>query len=209
MKNIQNILIILICLTFSNNLFPTYIYNNDNYISKFANRYDDDCVRYEKEEDQLIIFSEPSTILTLLGTGAGIAGLLSSIGGLFEKEWTTKLIFIGFGIGSLYLIKKTIDYASQNIPYICFDKSGCHLWDEKIFYWTDIDKIRTETFDYYKQFYFNGSITQSYDYSRRYLIFYDEYKTELLKIASNDSHLPITLDNLSTLAEHYWKKYKS
>ncbi len=199
---------ILICLNFSNNLFSTPKHYENNYISKFANRYDDENIRYEKEEDQLIIFSEPSEIFTVLLTVAGGLGLLGSIGGLFEKEWTIKLMSAGFGIGSLYLIKKTIDYAVQNIPYICFDKSGCHLWDKKIFYWTDIDKIELETV-YYKDRYYSGRTTHSYNYSRRYLIFYDEYKSELLKIASNDSHLPITLENLSALAEHYWQKYKS
>ncbi len=229
----QKIIVILICGIFFNNVSPQFLgnpsYKKDNYVSHFVATYgsQNKYIKYEEKNDELILFADPSTlIITILG---GLGSLsLAAIPLSFNistNQWYEKLIQKVFCVamgGVSFLCFKTaikdLIMKFRKTPYISFDKEGAKLWNERIFFWKNINDINLQTIQYKNKVHSNyqpnpsalfiGGYTHSYNYNVTYLSFYDEYKTTVLQVTSSDYCLPISLANLSALAEHYWQKYK-
>ena len=233
MNILKKILMILICVIFSNNLssqLKNPSYKKDNYVSNFAATYgsQNKYIKYEEKDDELILFADPSTlVITILG---GLGSLsLAAIPLSFKiptSQWYEKLIqrifCVAMGGVSFLCLKKAIKDLTMKFSktqYISFDKEGAKLWNERIFFWKNINDINLQTIQYkdkvhsnyspYPNSLFIGGYTHTYRHNVTYLSFYDEYKTTVLKVSSSDYCLPIMLANLSALAEHYWQKYKS
>lgn len=167
----------------------------EDYVTKFVKSINNERVKCEGK--QLLIFQKPNDLVNLFHT-LGIMYLLIHGGFLlFEHDSFMNLLGASMLIGSilwLYLVAKTFDTIGPN-PYIVMDENGLSLEKRHIFEWADIDKILMRTFFIHYDF---GSIVE-----KNALTVSDKYGNILLS-AGGHNRLPVSLENLKVVLEHYW-----
>jgi hypothetical protein len=205
--SIRLLLSLLLTLGFTNAMpvdlssISVGVADDDSYILEFIKSIKTDKVTFKK--GTLKLYADPSSgaiIFTALAAMAlGSVGLGASTYAAYG-EGNGRALFGGVGCGALaaWLAWRAINatrHKLSNYPYIVLNNDGINVVGEKKIAWEVIDHIEREKTVLYNEW---GSVIRR----TQVVHLQDKFRTTLLSIP--DYYLPVSLDNLVALVEHYW-----
>jgi hypothetical protein len=161
---------------------------DDAFIRNFVQRMGSDKVSYDGKT--LILYADP-------GSNTNVAAVIclvvcTFLGSAFAPFLILDLVFLLVLIRNFY-------YESSKTPFITINDEWIEVWGDLRIRWDRVSRLKHETICTT-----NGSVTIS---QNDVVHLCDEYLNTLLKI-KDKIYLPITIDNLIAILEHYIEKSK-
>jgi hypothetical protein len=196
-------------LSFSNNLFATLATeqprkiqsNDDTFIKNFVQDIESNKISYNGKT--LILYADPgsNTNGTFYLTFA-----VCSIFGLACLGCNNKEVRVGGGLLALLCdslcaicLLKNLYYDIEKIPFITITNEEIKIWNDESINWRNVCRIKNETIRTK-----NDGVTIS---KESIVHLCDKYLNSLFTI-KDGKYLPISIDNLVAILEHYIEKNK-
>jgi len=192
----------------------TTLHTPDNYVQSFALHSYNHRIEYMNENNTLILYADPSTIVAILkfvcAAACGVGGFTITAAGLTSshQDGVVMSMLVGIPIcllGAWLGFDALNDMSMQqrgNVPYLTFDNQGLRLFNKRQLYWNDVDHIELRSVVKMNQYGMEESRTRTAD-------FVNPYSTVLFSIGEHNEYLPVSFENLIAIATHYIEQYGS